>query len=387
LIPVLAQSVPVLGPIVDVLLSVLIWMTGVLHSYGFAVIIFTICVRGLLSPLNLRQLRSARKMASLGPKIKQLQQQHKGDRQGMSQAQMALYKEEGVNPAAGCLPLLLQMPILYSMFFVFRELANNVAKDGHIYPHIYHQAFLWFTLDKPDGLFGPFFLGHDAFWGPLPILAAATQWIQQRMMLQPTSDPQQRSTQMILQFMPLLIMFFAVNYPAGLALYWVTSTTFSIVMQYFITGWGQLFTNPLHIPEAAPALASGGGAGGIGGTGGGKTGGSGGPGVRPRSGGNGGNGAGRNTVVRQPRNGTGYNGVVAADEPDWTPRKRAGRNGHGSGIQPVRGAMDGDGASSDGENETDLTQDGARLGKMQRAALRSSATTRPRSRPVKGVKR
>lgn len=384
MIPVLAQSVPVLGPIVDVLLSVLIWMTGVLHSYGFAVIIFTICVRGLLSPLNLRQLRSARKMASLGPKIKQLQQKYKGDRQGMSQAQMALYKEEGVNPAAGCLPLLLQMPILYSMFFVFRELANNVVKDGHVYPHIYHQAFLWFTLDKPDGLFGPFFLGHNAFWGPLPILAAATQWIQQRMMLQPTSDPQQRSTQMILQFMPLLILFFAVNYPAGLALYWVTSTIFSIVMQYFITGWGQLFTNPLHIPDAAPALASG-GAGGIGGAGGGRAGGSGGPGVRPRPGnGNGnGNGAGRNTVIRQPQNGSGRNGVVAADEPEWTPRKRGGRNGNGVGA--VSGTMDGAGPSPDGEN--DLTQDGARLGKMQRAALRSPATTRPRSRPVKGVKR
>ncbi len=381
MIPVLAQSVPVLGPIVDVLRSVLMGMTDILHNYGFAVIIFTICVRGLLSPLNLRQLRSARKMASLGPKIKQLQQKYKGDRQGMSQAQMALYKEEGVNPAAGCLPLLLQMPILYSMFFVFKALANDSLKNGTVYPHIYHQAFLWFTLDKPDGLFGPFFLGHDAFWGPLPILAAATQWIQQRMMLQPTSDPQQRSTQMILQFMPLLIMFFAVNYPAGLALYWVTSTTFSIVMQYFITGWGQLFTNPLHIPEATPALASGGSAGGISGTGSGRTGGSGGPGVRPRPGGN---GAGRNTVIRQPQNGTGRNGVVAADEPEWTPRKRTGRNGNGAGA--VSGTMDGDdGPSPDGEN--DLTQDGARLGKMQRAALRSPTTTRPRSRPVKGVKR
>jgi len=384
LIPVLGQSVPVLGPIVDVLLSVLMKLTEVLHSYGLAVIIFTICVRALLSPLNLRQLRSARKMASLGPKIKQLQQKYKGDRQGMSQAQMALYKEEGVNPAAGCLPLLLQMPILYSMFFVFRTLANNVAKDGHIYPHIYHQTFLWFTLDKPDGLFGPFFLGHDAAWGPLPILAAATQWIQQRMMLQPTSDPQQRSTQMILQFMPLLILFFAVNYPSGLALYWVTSTIFSIVMQYFITGWGQLFTNPLHIPEAAPAVAGGaGGAGGIGGTGGGRTGGSGGPGVRPRPGGNG--GAGRNAVVRQPRAGNGGNGSIATDEPEWTPRKRAGRNGNGNGVQPVRATMDGAGTSSDGEDG--LTQDGARLGKMQRAALRSSTTTRPRSKPVKGVKR
>ena len=122
---------------------------------------------------------------------------------------------------------------------------------------IYHHTFLWFTLDKPDHLFGGFIFPHSA-WGPLPLMAAATQWVQQRMMMQPTSDPQQRSTQQIMQFMPLMILVFATNYPAGLALYWVTSTIFSIVMQYFITGWGQLFKSPLtsRTPPDARAVAA-----------------------------------------------------------------------------------------------------------------------------------
>src|SRR5205807_6966771 len=176
-------------------------------------------------------------------KIKEIQQKYKGDREALTKAQMALYKEEGVNPASGCLPLLIQMPILYALFFVFNEL--KLASGT-----IYHQPFLWFTLDKPDNLFVHF--GPHSGLGPLPLMAGLAQWVQQRMMMQPTSDPQQRTTQQIMQFMPLMIVVFAVNYPSGLALYWVTSTLFSIVLQYFITGWGQLFKSPFHVPEAPP---------------------------------------------------------------------------------------------------------------------------------------
>jgi len=239
----------ILDPIIHPLQGVLIALTGVLHNYGLAIIVFTILVRAVLSPLNIKQLKSARKMASLGPLQKELQQRYKGDRAALQQATMELYKEQGVNPAAGCLPLLVQMPVLYSLIFVF----NNIRNFQHA--AIYHTNFLWFSLDKPDSLFGHFFIG--GFWGPLPVLAAATQWVQQR-----TSDPQQRSTQQIMQFMPLMIMLFAVRYPSGLALYWVTSTVFSIVMQYFITGFGQLFKSPFKVPHAvaspspSPALSA-----------------------------------------------------------------------------------------------------------------------------------
>ena len=246
----------ILDPIVHALQPLLMLFTTTFHSYGLAIIVFTILVRGVLAPLNLRQLKSAKKMAALQPRVKELQQRYKGNREELTKAQMALYKEVGVNPAAGCLPLLLQMPILYSLFFIFENLAHpNTAA-------IYHAHFLWFVLDKPDSLFGHFFFGPHSFWGPLPIMAAVFQWVQQRMMMQPTSDPQQRSTQQIMQFMPLFIMLFAVNYPAGLALYWVTSTLFSIVMQYFITGWGQLFKSPFKMPEVAPSTGGSSGSGG-----------------------------------------------------------------------------------------------------------------------------
>jgi YidC/Oxa1 family membrane protein insertase len=316
-------SIPnILGPLVGPLTQLLMLLTGLLHSYGLAIIIFTILVRAVLAPLNLRQLRSAKKMAALGPRIKEIQQKYKGNREELTRAQMALYKEEGVNPASGCLPLLIQMPILYALFFVFRDLAKHGTAP------IYHHAFLWFRLDVPDSLFGHFFLGPHAYWGPLPLLAGLAQWVQQRMMMQPTSDPQQRMTQQIMQFMPLMIIVFAVNYPSGLALYWVTSTLFSIVLQYFITGWGQLFKSPFHVPEAPPAPS---------GT------------RRPLS-----------APVR-PNGQDTEKAAVARSAP---------RRG-----EPIIASGEGQ-AGPEG-------RDGARLGKMQRAAMRPK--TRPRS--SRGVKR
>jgi YidC/Oxa1 family membrane protein insertase len=147
-----------LDPLVAPLTDLLMLLTGVLHSYGLAIIVFTILVRAALTPLTLRRLRSAKKMAALAPRLKQLQQKYKGNREELVRAQMALYKETGANPAAGCLPLHLQMPILYALFFVFQDLTHPRT------PALYHQPFLWFRLDQPDHLFGAF--------GPLPLLAA-----------------------------------------------------------------------------------------------------------------------------------------------------------------------------------------------------------------------
>lgn len=320
------DKLPIISQLIGPLKDLLMFLTYGLHSYGLSIIIFTILVRGVLAPLNLRQLRSARKMAALAPRIKELQQRYKGNREEQTKATMALYKEEGANPAAGCLPLLIQMPVLYSLFFVFQQL----AKTPRIGPtQIFHQTFLWFTLDTPDKLFGHFFLGATSYWGPLPILAALTQWIQSRMMMQPTSDPQQRSTQQIMQFLPIMILIFAVNYPAGLALYWVTSTTFSIVMQYFITGWGQLFKSPFKVPEAPPPP--------------------------PRA-----------KVSAPAANGTTPQAKAA---PKATPNSR---------VTP---------ATTDDDLANAEVGDGARLGKMQRAAMRSPTKGTVRPRTSKGVKR
>src|SRR5581483_3219634 len=96
--------------------------------------------------------------------------------------------------------------------------------------------FLWLQLGKPDSL-------HI-----LPIVAGITQWVQQRMMLQPTADPQQRQMNQMMQFLPLMIVAFAWAYPSGLAVYWVTSNIYMMVLQYFVGGWGSLFTSPFSIP-------------------------------------------------------------------------------------------------------------------------------------------
>jgi len=291
-------------------------------DFGLAIIVLTLIVKLLLFPLTLQQLKSMKATQALQPQMAEIRKKYK-DQRAQAEAMQALYKEYGMNPLAGsCLPLLVQMPILYALFFVFQKLAKPGAGA------IYHQLFLWFTLDKPDHLFGHFFLGPQSFWGPLPLMAGVAQWVQQRMMMQPTSDPQQRTTQQIMQFMPLMIIVFAVNYPSGLALYWVTSTLFSIVLQYFITGWGQLFKSPFHMPEAAP----------------------------PPSG------------TRRPASTTGRENGKETEK--VTPSRTAPRR-----EEPILAADDRQ-AGAEG-------RDGARLGKMQRAAMRPK--TRPRS--SRGVKR
>jgi len=321
----------ILGPIADPLKHLLMLLTGGLHSYGLAIILFTILVRAALTPLYLKQMHSAKKMSLMAPQIKELQKKYKNDREALTKAQMALYKEQGANPAAGCLPLLIQMPILYALFSVFTSL-KSLPNSGAT--AIYHQHFLWFVLDKPDHLFGAF--------GILPILAGATQWVQQRMMMQPTSDPQQRSTQQIMQFMPLMIVFFALQYPSGLALYWVTSTTYAIVMQYFITGWGQLFKSPFRLPEpvATPALAAT---------------------SRPRR--------QAPAAVLVPKNGkngkTSVSETVASDAADI-----------GVAANDVGDAGDTAAVFAPGS--------GARVGKMQRVALRAAETGRPAQTRTKG---
>lgn len=209
-------------------------LTNATLNYGLAIILFTIIIRTILAPLYVAQMRSSRKMMELSPKLKELQKKHGKDRESLTRETMALYREYNHNPAIGCVLPLLQIPILWSLFLVLRDIANHAPTLHH---GLYTSSFLWLhDLGKPDQL-------HI-----LPIVAGITQWIQQRMMLQPTSDPQQRQMNQIMQFLPIMIVVFAWAYPSGLAVYWVTSNIFMMVMQYFISGWGQLFSSPLTIP-------------------------------------------------------------------------------------------------------------------------------------------
>jgi YidC/Oxa1 family membrane protein insertase len=238
---------------------------------GLAIIVFTILMRVVLLPLTIQQFRSQKAMQQLQPELKELQKKFGKDKEKLQAETMQLYKERGVNPAAGCLPLVVQMPILFALYAALNTLAHTDPT--------FQQPFLWVhQLNLPDvivvaGLSIPFIL---------PILTAASQWVQQRMMTPQTDDPQQRLQNSMMQFMPLMMLYFGTTISAGVVLYWLTQNLFGIIQQYFQTGWGSL------LPKRATAAASAGQAGISSGGGSGGTGGSGGSGGSGRSGGSGG---------------------------------------------------------------------------------------------------
>src|SRR5829696_7193937 len=202
---------------------------------GTAVILFTIAVRAVLLPLSIQQMRSQKSMQRLQPELKALQKRLANDKEKLSVETMALYKEHGVNPAAGCFPLVVQMPVLIGLYGALNNLGSQAIPENEPF----HQPWLWIEhLNNPDVIHIP----GIGFPLPfiLPVLAALTQFVQQRMMTQPSEDPQQQMQNQIFQFMPLMMLYFGLNVSAGLALYWVTQNFIMIVQQYFSTGLGGL---------------------------------------------------------------------------------------------------------------------------------------------------
>jgi YidC/Oxa1 family membrane protein insertase len=217
---------------------------------GSAIILFTILVRLILLPLSIQQIRQQKKMQALQPLLKEVQKKYPKDREKQSTETMALYKEHGVNPAMGCFPILLQMPVLFGLYAALSNLGTqNVAGN-----EAFQRPWFWVeNLAHPDIVNIPG-LGFPLPF-VLPVLAAITQWVQQRMMTQPTEDPQQRMQNQMFQFMPLMMLYFGISFSAGLALYWVTQNVIGIVQQYFSTGLGSLATViPGRRPAEAPVI-------------------------------------------------------------------------------------------------------------------------------------
>ncbi|WP_328793761.1 YidC/Oxa1 family membrane protein insertase [Heliomicrobium undosum] len=187
-----------------------------LPSYGLAIILITIVIKMLLYPLSAKQMKSMRAMAELAPKQKALQEKYKKDPQKAQEAMMQLYKEHGVNPLSGCLPLLIQFPILIAFY-------NGLTSFPYL--NEAHATFLWIpNLSHPD----PVYI--------LPLLAAATTYLQ--MKVTPSSsggNAQAEQTQKIMMYsMPLLIGWMAHSFAAGLSLYWVTFNTVGILQQLYM---------------------------------------------------------------------------------------------------------------------------------------------------------
>lgn len=200
-----------LSSIVQQVITFLYNMTSAvgLPNYGLAIILMTIIVKALLYPLTKKQIESTKAMMAMQPKMKAIQEKYKNDKQRLNMELANLYKEEKVNPLAGCLPLLVQMPIMIGIFYGIRD-----------FSYVGPSNFLWMqSISNPD----PYYI--------LPVLSSLTTFIQSKQTMPDTSSPQNK---MMLYFMPLFIGYISFSFPGGLVLYWVVMNLMQISQQAFM---------------------------------------------------------------------------------------------------------------------------------------------------------
>jgi YidC/Oxa1 family membrane protein insertase len=245
-------------PIFQVIFMALALLYNLVGDIGIAIVLVTILIRILLVPVFRAQIVSQRRMQMLQPELRAISAKYKGNRTKISEEQMKLYRERGYNPAAGCLPALLQLVLLLPMYQVFSQglSAPNISSMLQIFGHpvinvvcqdpgnpaipCIDPIIPWLlNLDahRPEILFAVFGFGISI----LAIISALLQLVQTRMMQTPTDDPQMRSQQRIFLILPLFSLIYGGLLPAGLFIYWITTTIFSIVQQFLIAGWGGLF--------------------------------------------------------------------------------------------------------------------------------------------------
>lgn len=237
----------------DIFASIIEFFYSFTHNYGISIILMTIIIRLILYPLMQKQMVSMREMQKIQPLMKEVQERYKNNKEKLNQELMKLYKEHKVNPMGGCLPLLIQMPILILLFQVLRVFEYK-DKLGRIV-----GGFLWIPnqveiilkdglhkvvggLAAPEqlirlpgsGIFGMQYLGV------MPFLIGVSMFYQQKMTTAPPTTPgkeggsAEQTQKMMTIMMPLLIAFMSFSLPSGLTLYWLVSTLLGIGQQYFI---------------------------------------------------------------------------------------------------------------------------------------------------------
>lgn len=252
------------NPIINVLVGIykVLLLAHVPYPLGFSIIVLTIVIRFILYPLTHTQLKASKKMQELSPHLSRLKDKHKDDAKTLQAETMKLYKEFGVNPAAGCIPVIIQIPIIWGLYSVL----NKVV---HLGPHDVISSInkiVYFDFLKLSGSWDTSFFGVPLGQTPskliavmpfillVPILTAFFQFAQSKMMVAPI-DPNKKKddktekkkddfsaifqSQSVFIF-PLMIGFFSFNFPIGLSLYWNTFSIFGIIQQYQISGWGGL---------------------------------------------------------------------------------------------------------------------------------------------------
>ncbi|MFA5795346.1 MAG: membrane protein insertase YidC [Candidatus Brocadiia bacterium] len=215
------------GFISKIILFLLASIYGLFKNYGVAIIILTIIIKVALFPLTKKSQVSMYNLQKLTPRIKALQEQFKNDKQRLASEQMKLWKEYGVNPLSGCLPMFFQIPVFIGLW---QALSLSIELRQSTF-------MLWISdLSQPDVLFNLPFTMPLVGWTELhllPLLMTAS-WLIQSLTQPKSPDPQTRQQQKMMMFMPLIFMFMFYNFPSGLTLYWFTSTLLGIVEQLLI---------------------------------------------------------------------------------------------------------------------------------------------------------
>jgi len=211
----------------------------------------------------LKQLRQTKAMTSLQPKIKELQVKYSTDKPRLSQETMKLYKQSGVNPI-GCLgPMIIQMPILIGLYQAIIQIIPGTPES---LADLSAKFYSWLPLVNEVTPINTEFLWMDLAFSAqqqtqlwLPILVGGTTWVQQKMMTataNSTDSTQAQTTKMMLWMMPLMLGFLTLSFPIGLGLYLLISNILGIIIQYFVTGWGSLFSfkKPAEIEKPTEAV-------------------------------------------------------------------------------------------------------------------------------------
>lgn len=237
----------------------ILWALALPGALGLAIILLTVTVRGLMWPLTTAQLKSSSKLAALKPHMDRLKAEHGHDKIRHQQEITKLYKEHGVNPLAGCLPLLLQMPVFFALYNVLSKISEVGKSDflSHVNSQLY--SFVPHLSKVPDASFlGVSLAVKPSDWQQIglpillvPILTGATQLIQSKMMAPAsakaaegkpaaTEDTMAQVQSQMTLILPFMIAFFSYGFPIGLSLFWNALTIMGIIQQYVVSGPGAL---------------------------------------------------------------------------------------------------------------------------------------------------
>lgn len=224
------------------LLSFMYAIHAVVPSWGWSIVIMTICIKTLFWPLSAKASRSQKRMAKIQGPMAELKEKYKDNPQKLQQETLKVFKEHQVNPVAGCLPMLVQMPIFLGLFYMLRSASE-----------LRHESFLWVSdLSMPDTL--TYIAGFPV--NILPLIMGLTMFFQMRMMpVSPTADPAQ---QKIFKFLPFIFLVFLYNFSSGLVLYWTVQNLLTILQQKIINNSPDEELKPVVAAKAATSTGKGG---------------------------------------------------------------------------------------------------------------------------------